>query len=60
MRIHTVISEALYLSKVEIAVLWVCENNSMHGTAVDRASAVSTIQQKGRIWKGVRSVDGMT
>jgi pyruvate dehydrogenase E1 component alpha subunit len=40
--------EALNLSKVwKLPVLWVCENNIYGmGTAVDRASAVSEIQQK--------------
>jgi pyruvate dehydrogenase E1 component alpha subunit len=40
--------ESLNLSKVwSLPVLWVCENNQYGmGTAVDRASAVSEIQQK--------------
>ena len=40
--------EALNLSKVwKLPVLWVCENNQYGmGTAVERASAVSEIQQK--------------
>ncbi len=54
--------EALNLSKVwNLPVLWVCENNQYGmGTAVDRASAVSSIQQKAQGY-GMEcgSVDGM-
>lgn len=54
--------EALNLSKVwNLPVLWVCENNQYGmGTAVDRASAVSTIQQKAQGYgMECSSVDGM-
>ncbi len=54
--------EALNLSKVwNLPVLWVCENNQYGmGTAVERASAVSDIQQKA-IGYGMKNseVDGM-
>lgn len=54
--------EALNLSKVwNLPVLWVCENNQYGmGTSIDRASAVSTMQQKAAGY-GMEStaVDGM-
>jgi len=54
--------EAINLSKVwHLPVLWVCENNLYGmGTAVNRASAVSSIQQKARGFGIPHSkVDGM-
>lgn len=54
--------EALNLAKVwNLRVLWVCENNQYGmGTAVDRASAVSEIQQKAAGYGMVgQRVDGM-
>jgi len=54
--------EALNLSKVwNLPVLWVCENNLYGmGTAVDRASAVSSIAMKARGYDiPSESVDGM-
>jgi len=54
--------EALNLSKVwTLPVLWVCENNMYGmGTAVDRASAVSEIQQKAEGYGMAHErVDGM-
>jgi pyruvate dehydrogenase E1 component alpha subunit len=54
--------EALNLSKVwELPVLWVCENNMYGmGTAVERASAVSQIQQKAEGYGMAHErVDGM-
>jgi pyruvate dehydrogenase E1 component alpha subunit len=54
--------EALNLSKVwTLPVLWVCENNQYGmGTAVERASAVSEIQQKAEGYGMTHSrVDGM-
>jgi len=54
--------EAVNLSKVwTLPVLWVCENNEYGmGTAVDRASAVSEIQQKAEGYGIPHSrVDGM-
>lgn len=54
--------EALNMSKVwELPVLWVCENNLYGmGTAVDRASAVSSIAMKARGYDMPNDrVDGM-
>ncbi|NLF52732.1 MAG: pyruvate dehydrogenase (acetyl-transferring) E1 component subunit alpha [Leptolinea sp.] len=54
--------EALNLSKVwNLPVLWVCENNQYGmGTTIDRASAVSTMQQKAAGYgMDSASVDGM-
>ncbi len=54
--------EALNLSKVwNLPVLWVCENNQYGmGTAVERASAVSSIRQKAEGYgMESNSVDGM-
>ncbi len=54
--------ESLNLSKVwNLPVLWVCENNQYGmGTAVERASAVSTMQQKAAGYgMESKSVDGM-
>ena len=54
--------EALNLSKVwTLPVLWVCENNNYGmGTAVERASAVSEIQQKAEGYGMAHErVDGM-
>jgi pyruvate dehydrogenase E1 component alpha subunit len=54
--------EALNLSKVwKLPVLWVCENNMYGmGTAVERASAVSEIQQKAEGYgMAHKRVDGM-
>jgi pyruvate dehydrogenase E1 component alpha subunit len=54
--------EALNLSKVwKLPVLWVCENNKYGmGTAVDRASAVSSIAMKARGYDmPSERVDGM-
>jgi pyruvate dehydrogenase E1 component alpha subunit len=54
--------EALNLAKIwNLRVLWVCENNQYGmGTAVDRASAVSEIQQKAEGYGMAHErVDGM-
>jgi pyruvate dehydrogenase E1 component alpha subunit len=54
--------EALNLSKVwNLPVLWVCENNQYGmGTSVDRASAVTSMQQKATGYgMESKSVDGM-
>lgn len=54
--------EALNLSKVwNLPVLWVCENNQYGmGTAVERASAVSSIALKARVYDmPYATVDGM-